>query len=170
VEYAAAKKIPDIAWIVRGMIEIMVRRRFDLWKHSRYVVPSVSRRASSRVRIIVAIRDSTSSAEYPSFRRFLAARASLPLLMSHHGDLKWNLAWFNCRLKESFLLWHKWKPNGGNRKNTILGYKNATICPSSSSTTITLEDQSHNQWPNSKGNTASSAENTSESRRSNLVI
>ena len=71
----------------RGAIEIMVRRKFDFLKHSIKLAPSVSRRTSSRVSVIVAIRFSTSSTEYPRVFRAFAALASLPLLRSHHGDL-----------------------------------------------------------------------------------
>lgn len=72
----------------RGAIEIIVRRKLDFLKHSMKLAPSVSRRTSSSVRTIAAIRFSTSSVEYPRVFRAFAALASLPLLRSHHGDLE----------------------------------------------------------------------------------
>lgn len=87
VEYTAMKYIPERDCIERGAIEIMVRRKFDFLKHSMKLAPSVSRRTSSSVITIVAMRFSTSSAEYPRALRAFAALASFPLLSSHQGDL-----------------------------------------------------------------------------------
>ena len=65
--------MPHSAWMQSGPIEMMVRRRLDLRKHSRYVAPSVSFWTCSRVETMAASRFWPSSPLLP--RRFRALSA-----------------------------------------------------------------------------------------------
>lgn len=109
----------------------MVRRKLDFLKHSIKLAPSVSRRTSSSVSTIAAIRFSTSSTEYPRDFRAFAALASFPLLRSHQGDLEivslfWSTFLFQARQN---LLWHE-RPSGqANCQNPILRYEYRPVCP-----------------------------------------
>lgn len=70
-----------------GAIEMIVRRRLERLMHSMYDAPAVSRRHSSNVRTMAAMRFSIECSEYPNFLSDCFALASLLRLMSQNGDL-----------------------------------------------------------------------------------
>lgn len=80
--------IPTKAWMDKGTMAIIVRRRFDFLKHSANVTPSVSCRMLSRDTFMEAKRDSISEGVCPRLRNARAAFLSLPRETSHQGDLR----------------------------------------------------------------------------------
>ena len=145
-----------------------MRRKFDFLKHSRKLAPSVSRRTSSNVRTIAAIRFSTSSEVYPSCFNALAAFASFPLLRSHHGDLQTSVMFENIINVEDILR-HKRPPCNSNRKDTVLRDEDRSISPTRCLRSFALLDQRDKERSECEGNSGGATENTPKSSRSDLI-
>lgn len=152
----------------RGAIEMIVRRRLDFRKHSRYVAPAVSFLISSRVSKIAARRFSPSSPLLLRRAKALRAFSFRPFDASHHGDLSHMIRKAPPLSKIRDLLGHKGHKDGSDDGVPVLSAEDGTICPAIAIGSRLVYDQGDAQRSKGVCKSGQASQHTSQSQGSNL--